>query len=1187
MSAVAGGGYQADAAARTAAQLEFERPQVVEAGAGTGKTSMLVARIVAWCLGPGWERAALALGPGAAAEPVAARVLHRVVAITFTEAAAAEMAERVARALTAVGRGERPLGVVADALPPLAVRTGRARALAAQLHRVRIRTIHSFCLRLLQAFPIEAGLDPGFTVDAGGLAVESVVRQVVEEATRRGLGDELDPDWLALVATGVTPADVVAALVALGNSWMPAAALAADPLAANQVDELAARLKSVLGAFLEAERGRLAARGLGPRTRSTREWVSGLAARVGTVEGATLDGLLALASGVEQRSLDKIADWGKGKFGSREAVSLGEAGPQVAAASRQLAGELDLLGRLSPGHLTTARRVLAPLHEEVLARMRASGTATFQALLVEAHDLLVANPWICDQVRRDMDQLLVDEFQDTDRLQCEVVRLLGLEGPAEGRPGLFIVGDPKQSIYGWRDADLEAYDGFVRAVVAAGGTRSRLVVSYRSVPAILDEVGRVVAPVMVEERGLQPRFEPLLPCPELEAESGFVAQGRAPVEHWISWSPEGDGQGRSAAELEALAVANDMVELHRLGNVRWDEMAVLLRATGDLDVVLGALQAAGIPYVVTRDRQYFQRREIVEAAAVVRCVLDPTDQLALLTALRSDVVGVPDAALVPLWQEGFAEHMLRLQDPERRQLGQLRQVIRRAAGQVPAGVPGIERLPTWPAALEAAVAAVARLRQSIRSESTDVFVERLRSLWLGEATAAARYLGRYRQRRVESFHAELEEVLSAGGSRSEVARFLRRAVERRAESREPATPEASSDAVQVMTIHGAKGLDFEHVYVLQLHRDERARRQKRQTRVVRWGGGFEYQLLGWSTPGFMRAQLRAEQVEAAERVRLLYVSMTRAKRRLVLAGDWPQATGAAPQPVRARSLLNLVVHRGSPEQLAEQDAARRPRAVDGFGVQWVLPGRLWTEPPPAPPATQTRLPAAGTVRRHAEGLGRDREAAARRMSRPLVEAASAEAHRLLEQELKAEQLAAERGGGREVATAVGTAVHRLLEGLDLGGDLAAQVAAQRPTLIDRIGEEVAPGQTAAARQRLGELLDVLAPGACLRRLHGIAGQVLARELALLLPPAGGRSAVGYRAGSIDLLYRDPASGELVVADYKTDLDLDARALARRAAAYAAQTRVYARGLQQALGLTALPTMELWFLHADRIVQVGA
>ena len=169
----------ADARAREAAQTSFGRPLLLVAGAGTGKTAALVARIVAWSLGRGWEEAERALSerprpagaPAAsrAPESVAARVLERVVAITFTEAAAAEMASRVADALSGIATGEPPAWILPDALPAdEASRVERAAALLVALDRLVVCTIHAFCRRVLSRNPVEAGLHLAFAVDADG-----------------------------------------------------------------------------------------------------------------------------------------------------------------------------------------------------------------------------------------------------------------------------------------------------------------------------------------------------------------------------------------------------------------------------------------------------------------------------------------------------------------------------------------------------------------------------------------------------------------------------------------------------------------------------------------------------------------------------------------------------------------------------------------------------------------------------------------------------------------------------------------------------------------------------------------------------------------------------------------------------------------------------------------------------------
>jgi ATP-dependent helicase/nuclease subunit A len=198
-----------DAHARRAAQTVFDRPLVLAAGAGTGKTATLVARIVSWCLGVGWERAVaeeravLASGEEPAAERVAARVLDGVVAITFTEAAAAEMAARVGDTLRGLIAGRPPAWLAREVGPPdERERANRGRALVVALDHLTASTIHAFCRRLLARYPLAAGLHPSFAVDADEAQLQEVVREVVASALPVLLGSRAAADALALVVDG-------------------------------------------------------------------------------------------------------------------------------------------------------------------------------------------------------------------------------------------------------------------------------------------------------------------------------------------------------------------------------------------------------------------------------------------------------------------------------------------------------------------------------------------------------------------------------------------------------------------------------------------------------------------------------------------------------------------------------------------------------------------------------------------------------------------------------------------------------------------------------------------------------------------------------------------------------------------------------------------------------------------------
>jgi ATP-dependent helicase/nuclease subunit A len=1276
----------ADAAARIAAQTVFDRAVVREAGAGTGKTSTLVARVVCWCLGPGWERAA-----GGEARPhawksgplpperIAAAALEGVVAITFTEAAAAEMAARVARALAAVGRGEAAEAIAAEALPADAeTRRERARALLLAVDRLRVSTIHAFCSRLLAANPAEAGVHPAFAVDADETRVEEIVGAAVGARYRREAhGAEAD-DLVTLAAAGIGPDRMAAALRRLVAEGVPEAALAGDPFASERLAALAtalaervAALAAVIGDRLAAAKAKVPVM-VDAATRALR-------ARLGAVSAVTLVDLKALlAEHLPPNLAGRLGEWRRGKLGVEERELLGDVAEGLAAAAGELAEVCRHIERAEEELLRAACRVVAPLLAEVRRTMADGGVVAYADLLSRCRDVLVGQPEVAARERRAIAQLVVDEFQDTDALQCEIVAALALDGPADERPGLFLVGDPKQSIYGWRNADLAAYEAFVERVLTAGGERHALAVNFRSVPAVLDEVERCLGEVMVRDPGVQPAFEPLLVCEARRGDTGFAGGARAPVEHWIvdpaaaAADADGDEGIPGIAEAEAGAVAADVADLHEREGVAWSEVAILMRATTALPVFLQALRDAGVPYVVERDKGYYRRREILDASALVRAVLDPADHVALVAWLRSAAVGVPDAALLPLWARGFPGMMTELAGPDPAALGRLREVIAAAAAATPA-VPGIERIAGWEVSLAAAVETLARCRRTFAERPAAELVEELRTATLIEATEAARVLGVYRVANLDRFFRALLAAMEESGSHpQEVLRAMRRALRERRDAEEARLRDAAVEAVRVMTIHKAKGLDFGHVYLVQTGRTARADGVP-DAAAARVAGGWEVALFGRPSAGWWQAAARARRVAEAEEVRTLYVAATRARVRLVTAGPWGSLAGGAPRT--GQSHLRLLARRRGGVPDAEAMVAA---AAHGSRGPLELGGALWRVPAAGAAAGRRDVAAGGgaalaspaEVEAHAAALARLAGAARAHMARPWSGPASAEAHRLFaEAEANAEAGRSpgprRRDGGNEVATAAGTLVHRFLESLDLDADVAAQLA-DAPAALARLIAAVDTGSAdpAAVARRAEAVLARLAGSPLAARLAAIAPHVVARELPVLLPPfacppdrsggsrgaesgadvgnhchpersegsrgagsapdvgnychpersegsrgagsapddapgasavpAGPRphrpdrsdvSPVAFVAGAIDLVYRDTSSGELVIADYKTDEVASDADLAEKAATYRSQGDVYTRALQGALGLPAPPRFELWFLAAGRIVAV--
>ncbi len=1165
----------ADAHSRRLAQTEFARPIAIEAGAGTGKTAILVARVLAWCLGPGWERAH-EREPDVDPARVAERVLRGVVAITFTEAAAAEMDARIEQALAALERRESPVGF------EMAAPRGRVGALRAALDQLVVETIHAYCRRLLAAHPIEAGLHPLFEVDADGSAAAAAVREAVVEqlgaAYERG-----DDTVLELARQRIGPFELEEELLAQRGAGVAASELARDPLAPARIEVLRARLAAAHDALERAAAGRLAsvARGKARAAAAALDAARGfLAAAASTSEDLVRlrAGVLAAWEGPARNALPK---WGKGVFSQAESDALAERTEAIAAAAARLAALLDHLKKVDPAALARLARALASLAADAEERLQCRGRLSFEDLLTSAAALLAEHPRVAADLRRGIDQLLVDEFQDTDAHQCAIVASLALEGAAADRPGLFLVGDPKQSIYGWRNADLEAYERMLERVRGADGVVGTLCVNHRSVPAILHEVERVVAPVMVREPSLQPAFEALAPSAARETAPGFVAGGRAPVEFWLPAECDEHGAPRTtraseAAALEARALARDLRELHDAHGVAWREVGVLFRSRGEWDVYLGALREAAIPFCVEGDRTYYRRREIVDAVGFVCCVLDPNDQVALLTLLRSSAAGVPDAAWLPLWEAGFPALAARL-GTDATVLAELEPLLEQVAKAIDGSVPGLERLLGWQDAAFACLEAVDGLRRSFERDPGDVFVERLRAALCFEAAEAARFLGAWRAANLERFFRDLAESFAQGEPVGALLRRIRRAVaEEETPSAEPTAP-GSLDAVTVVTLHGAKGLDWNHVYLMQLHKG--AARGVAPGTAGRIDGALETRWCGSPTLGFDTVMERRARVSDAELVRTLYVGMTRARERLVVSGLWPRFMERGGDDCHAALL-------GRRDPAPPDWAALAASLLDGRALAaqacWVIPARRAAPVAPAVPLEAAGDAAAAEPDAAALDGGRALAGAQTRMALPIGTSVTELAAPAPEKVYGADARAPGDG-----ARLVGTAIHAALERIDLGAEPATQWSAQRARIAAQVAAAAPPGERERAIADALECWDALGRGPLAARLFGLSSRIIARELPVLLDAAAATQraaearALGFVAGSIDLLYRDE-DGRLVVVDYKTDRpDPRADATAQRER-YARQGGLYCRAVRLALGTDPPPRFEIWWLRRGAV-----
>jgi ATP-dependent helicase/nuclease subunit A len=804
----------ADDAARVAIRTDLRSSLFVEAGAGAGKTRELVERIV---------------GLVATGVPLPA-----VAAITFTEKAASELRDRVRSALE--DRLEQRL----EALPELA---SRYREALVDLDSAHIQTIHSFARDLLAEFPGPAGLPARFdVVDPAVAAMQFETRwaRFVDDAFS---GEEDGELWTLAYALGATADRLRDLAVQFHDHWdqlndpEPWMVAAGDPDldvsgALRALDDLLAARSGCkdpddkLFVYLE---------------QTVAPWRE-------TLAGGEPTEVVALL----QRERPKVSN---GKTANWVGPTKAEVGELAVAASEAFASAYRAAA--TPVLAFVCRELRRWTLEGAAGRAKA-GRLEFHDLLVRTRDLLASSPEVLAAVRGRLSYLLVDEFQDTDPLQAELATEI-----AGGRPGaLFVVGDPKQSIYRFRQADLVVYEALRERWE---GERVELTTNFRSVAPVLAWCNQAFEPLLGDA------WAPLQGS-RTELPDGAVRVLGGPVP---APAPAGAVRALEAEEVAAAcraAIAQEWSVSDRVvGGVRparYDDIAVLLPTRASLPALERALDAAGVPYRVESRSLIWSTQDVRDLLAVLRAIDDPSDEVAIVTALRSPLLACDDRALVTWRGAGRAWRPtdgLDLEHP-------VNQGLMRLAGW---------RSRRWALGPEEMVAAV-----------------------VAETDAFALAYGKRRQR--ESWH-RLRFVLDqarafadrGGQSLRGFLDWADRQTDERVLGVESAAPEPDDRAVRILTVHAAKGLEFGICVVSGLGT---APFRARSARAVWSLDGLAVRLgpkdFRWESPGFPDSFAEEVQLEADEQLRVLYVACTRARDHLVVSA-WHPAVGT----LRADSCL--------------------------------------------------------------------------------------------------------------------------------------------------------------------------------------------------------------------------------------------------------------------------------------------
>jgi len=1046
--------------------IEVEGSAVVRAGAGCGKTAVLARRFVHL------------LRPGGPVGDVG-----QVLAITFTEKAAAEMKRKIREVVAAelAGADERTR--------PHWTRVQR------ELLGAQISTIHAFCARVLRENPLEAGVDPEAVVldeHETRTYVESVVEAALLVRLRGG-----DPGARELLlrrnlaggrtggAVGVVT-DLLARLVRSGRDgrWLVAATAAQEAHAPRH----AAALREAAARLVRTVDERLAAGGRGTGMRAlAAEWTTWRTRLERLAPETPLDDFVALA---DLRQL--LAD----------ARLAGAVKNDLADQDGRLRGALaDAYGfvRALPENARIAATV-AGVADVLRERKRDDAVLTFDDLVVETRAVLDAHPAVRDRYGRRFRAVLVDEFQDTDRMQADVIALLGAGVPP---PFVFVVGDEKQSIYRFRGADVTVFNR-VRAEV---GRDLPLGTNFRSLPPILALVNALAARIFAPPAGADPahwvRFDP-----EHRLVPDRTDVQAAPAVRLVTFVAEHAARSLKVAEareLEARVLAGVVERLHAEEGVRHGDVAVLFRAFTEVKTYENALRRREIPYYVVKGRGFFQCQEVSDMASILAAVLDRDDGVALAAALRSPLFALDDDTLRRLaWPAGRDRPAL---------------ARRFHAGDDFADVP------TDAARLVAIRDLLIRLRALASRATIAELLEEVCAATDFEAVCLTQFQG---TQKVANVRKLIELARDWERKRFFSLRDFVRTVRRMAET-EPREPEAplvgeQDDVVRLMTIHQAKGLEFPVVIVPDLGRasnpDNRIPALDEELGIV--GGPIDATgrvVVGHAGLDVHRARERDR--ERAEQARLFYVACTRAKDVLVLLegkGDARYlATGEGDRTSWCHQVWDVVGRERIAEFVPAGADDRTLALPDGSAVRLERAGRHLAAAAGEPPAREVRVAPAGPGERAqvARVLDFVPPPPAAVVTSPT---ALADFRRCPRQYWYRQVLGLpERGSGGTRAALLGTAAHAVLEAVALDG-------AADDEIVRRLGTfglppaDVAPLAT-DVRTAVAALRDDVAAGL----------EIVGREVPVVLALPRGTPRV-FLHGRIDLLAR--RAGALVVRDYK-------------------------------------------------------
>ncbi len=699
--------------------------------------------------------------------------LHQILAITFTRKAAQEMKDRVRQARPDLDLTDAP-----------------------------ISTVHSFCQHVLAANPQHANIDPRFRM-AEEWESRTILREVAAEVVDAAI-DAGGPDILELSEDFRRTRDMVDALVKVYEEMRSVGS--SDFAVADETQTLQANLAELL-VLLRS---------------SLRDWLDSLRpddiTKAKAAQIAALQGLPTPPSADDSAAyLEQVAENLKGRWSNRLADEVYRLRELADAAKQTL---LDCQGQR---RLRAVSRLLTDTHANYCAEKKQRSLMDFDDLETALEELL-DRPEVLESLP--FCHIMVDEFQDTNRRQQRIIDKL-----IHGHAKLFVVGDPKQSIYRFRGADVRIFSETSDAIRQRGGAVIALEENFRSAPDIIEVVNRLFSALMQDEAV---EYYPL------KAASSVVGAG---VE-LLAVSADDKVSIEESRTQEGQQIARHIRWLVEHEDVSYGDITILFRAMSQVKLYERPLQELGIPFVNVSGRGFYGRQEVQDVLEVIRWVDDPTDMAARAAVLHSPFFNVSEEAL--FWDLcGQPESMHRTEKLKLQQAEEWYQALREIAFHRPA----------------------------------PIFFERLLETTDYTEAIVTSPLGKQRYANLTKLQEVSWDLWSRGHlSLWDQIQYIEQIMAETDKEGEAKLNVDEADAVTLMTVHGSKGLEFDTVFLPDLQRTL-VQNQHPPIAFHQDAG-----LICRNTSVYAQAAALQRSEELAEAKRLLYVAVTRAERRVVLCG---------------------------------------------------------------------------------------------------------------------------------------------------------------------------------------------------------------------------------------------------------------------------------------------------------------